>query len=94
MWQRDAPVADETLTSALEMDCQAIELSALRHGGTRQQLLDELAPLLAIGEPELTFIEGAWPTVYREVDRGPTTSSCGSSTPSSSPARSPTRRST
>jgi len=71
MWQRDAPVADEKLTSALEIDANAIELCALRHGAGRQQLLAELAPLLAIGEPELTFIEGSWPTVYREVDRGP-----------------------
>ncbi len=71
-WQRDAPIADENLTSALEVDASAVELSALRHDGTRQQLLDELAPLLAIGNPELTFLEGAWPTVYRSVDRGPT----------------------
>ncbi len=28
--------------------------------------------MLAIGNPELTFLEGAWPTVYRNVDRGPT----------------------
>ncbi len=71
-WQRTAPVADENLTSALEIDATAVELSALLHGGTRQQLLDEIAPLLAIGTPELTFLEGAWPTVYRSVDRGPT----------------------
>ncbi len=71
-WQRDAPIAHENLTSALEVDASAVELSALRHGGTRQQLLDELAPLLAIGNPALTFLEGPWPTVYRSVDRGPT----------------------
>jgi FAD/FMN-containing dehydrogenase len=71
-WQRDAPVADDNLTSALEVDAGAVELSALRHGGTRAELVEELAPLLAIGDPELTFLEGAWPTVYRSVDRGPT----------------------
>lgn len=71
-WQRDSPVADVNLTSALEVDAGAVELSALRHGAGREQLLVELAPLLGIGAPELTFLEGAWPTVYRSVDRGPT----------------------
>ena len=70
-WQADAPHADEKLTSAIEVDSSAVELSALRHGGSREQLLDELSPLLAIGDPELTFIEGPWSTVYRSVDRGP-----------------------
>jgi FAD/FMN-containing dehydrogenase len=71
-WQRCAPAANDSLTSALEIDANAVELSALRHGGSRQQLLDELSPLLAIGTPELTFSEGPWPTVYGNVDRGPT----------------------
>lgn len=70
-WQREAPIADERLTSALEIDATAVELSALQHRGTRRQLLDDLGPLLAIGSPDLTFFEGAWPTVYRNVDRGP-----------------------
>ena len=33
VWQRDAPVADERVTSALEMNASVIELSALLHGG-------------------------------------------------------------
>src|SRR5271167_4680442 len=37
-WQRDAPVADERLTSALEADSAAVELSAVLHGGSRQEL--------------------------------------------------------
>jgi FAD/FMN-containing dehydrogenase len=70
-WQRDAPVANERLTSAVEVDSTAIELSALLHGGSRQQLHDELGSLLAIGKPETTFMEGAWPTIYENVDRAP-----------------------
>jgi FAD/FMN-containing dehydrogenase len=70
-WQRDAPVADERLTSALEVGSTAVELSALLHGGSRQELEDQLRSLLAIGEPEVTVIEGAWPMVYAEVDRAP-----------------------
>ncbi|MEV0292602.1 FAD-binding oxidoreductase [Nocardia sp. NPDC050710] len=69
-WQRDAPVADERLTSALEADSAAVELSALLYGGTRRQLESEVRPLLAIGNPELSFTEGAWPNIYRLVDRG------------------------
>src|SRR5262245_59355885 len=36
-WQHDAPVADERLTSALEVNALAVELSALLHGGSRQE---------------------------------------------------------
>ena len=70
-WQRDAPVADERLTSALEVDSTAIELSALMHGGSRDELGDALSSLLAIGEPEVTYMNDAWPTIYQHVDRAP-----------------------
>jgi hypothetical protein len=70
-WQRDAPVADERLTSALEVNSEVAELTAVLHGGTRQMLEDELGALLAIGTPEVTFMEGAWPTLYGNADRGP-----------------------
>ncbi|MFC9361964.1 FAD-binding oxidoreductase [Rhodococcus sp. NPDC057014] len=71
VWQHEAPVADQRLTSALEADSTAVELSALLHGGSRRELEDHLRTLLTIGSPEVTVTEGAWPTVYREVDRGP-----------------------
>lgn len=70
-WQRDAPVADHRLTSALEVDSTAIELSAVLHGGSRQELDDGLRSLLAIGEPEVTYMNDAWPTIYQSVDRAP-----------------------
>ena len=70
-WQRDAPVADERLTSALEVDSTAIELSAVLHGGSRQELDDELRSLLAIGRPNVTYMSDAWPTIYENVDRAP-----------------------
>ncbi len=62
---------DERLTSALEVDSTAVELSALLHGCSRQELEDQLRSLLTIGSPEVTVTEGAWPTVYGDVDRGP-----------------------
>ena len=70
-WQRDAPVADERLTSALEIDSTAVELSAVLHGGTRQALDDQLRSLLSIGRPEVTHMDDAWPTIYQHVDRAP-----------------------
>ncbi|TJZ74359.1 FAD-binding oxidoreductase [Rhodococcus oryzae] len=70
-WQRDAPVADERLTSTLEVDSSAVELSALLYDGSRRELTDQLRSLLAIGDPEVTVTEDAWPTVYGGVDRGP-----------------------
>ena len=70
-WQRDAPVADERLTSALEIDSSAIELSAVMHGGSRDELNDELASVLAIGKPEVTYMNDPWPTIYKNVDRAP-----------------------
>lgn len=70
-WQREAPVADERLTSALEADSTAVELSALLRGGSRGELEDQLCSLLTIGSPEVTVTEGSWTAVYADVDRGP-----------------------
>lgn len=70
-WQRDAPVADERLTSALEADSDHFELTAVMHGGSRQELEEGLASLLAIGTPEVTFMAGFWPDLYANADRAP-----------------------
>jgi FAD/FMN-containing dehydrogenase len=70
-WQRDAPVADERLTSALEVNSTVIELSALLHGGTRKELDDGLRSLLAIGNPDVTYMNDPWPTIYKHADRAP-----------------------
>src|SRR5271156_2306963 len=70
-WQRDAPFADERLTSALEVDSTAVELSAVLHGGSRQELDDGLRSLLAIGKPKGTYMNDAWPIIYQYVDRAP-----------------------
>jgi FAD/FMN-containing dehydrogenase len=51
-WQRDAPVADERLTSALEVDSTAVGLFAVLHGGSRQELD---GPGAAPGEPEASL---------------------------------------
>ncbi len=70
-WQRDAPVADERLSSALEIGAEGIALTAVWYGGTRAELEAALAPLLAIGDPEISVVEGAWPALYADVDKAP-----------------------
>lgn len=68
VWQRDAPIADERLTSALEISSSGPTLSALWYGGTRQDITDALGPLLEIGSPEVTVTEDSWPRIYGDVD--------------------------
>lgn len=70
-WQRDAPVADKRLTSSLEVDATAVELSALLYGGSRHELDEQLGSLLAIGQPDLTYMNDGWPAIYHHVDRAP-----------------------
>lgn len=70
-WQRDAPVADERVGSVLEVNPETVELTALMLGGSRDELSRELEGLLAIGDPKLDFVEGAWPTVFDSADRAP-----------------------
>jgi len=70
-WQRDAPVADQRLTSAVEIYASGPTLSALWYGGTREDISAALGPLLAIGSPEVTITEESWPTIYTDVDKAP-----------------------
>ncbi len=70
-WQRDAPVADERLTSALEIGVDASSSPRCCTAVRGDELTEQLRSLLAIGEPEVTVTEDAWPTVYAEVDRAP-----------------------
>lgn len=71
VWQRDAPVADERLSSAVESDGTHFELTAVMHGASRDEAEAGLASVLAIGDPEVTFLEGSWPDLYASADRGP-----------------------
>jgi FAD/FMN-containing dehydrogenase len=68
-WQRDAPVADERLTSAVEIYASGPMLSALWYGGTRDDITGALAPLLEIGSPEVTISEESWPAIYGDIDK-------------------------
>jgi FAD/FMN-containing dehydrogenase len=70
-WQRDAPVADERLSSAVEIDATGPALSALWYGGTRGDITTALGPLLEIGSPDVTISEDSWPAIYADVDKAP-----------------------
>ena len=70
-WQHEAPVADERLSSALEINSEGAALSAVLYGGTAAEATDALRNLLAIGTPEVTVTEDSWPTVYADVDKAP-----------------------
>jgi FAD/FMN-containing dehydrogenase len=70
-WQRDAPVADECLTSAIEIYASGPALSAVWYGGDREDITSALGPLLGIGSPEVTVTEESWPAVYADVDKAP-----------------------
>jgi FAD/FMN-containing dehydrogenase len=72
-WQRDAPVADERLTSAVDIYASGPGLSALWYGGTRDDITGALAPLLEIGSPEVTISEESWPALYGDVDQAENT---------------------
>jgi FAD/FMN-containing dehydrogenase len=70
-WQGDAPVADERLTSAIEIYASGPALSAVWYGGDREDITSALGPLLGIGSPEVTVTEESWPAVYADVDKAP-----------------------
>lgn len=71
VWQREAPVADERLSSALEIGSDGVALSAVWYGGVAADLESALAPLMRIGAPEVSIVEDAWPTIYTDVDKAP-----------------------
>jgi FAD/FMN-containing dehydrogenase len=70
-WQRDAPVADERLSSGLEIYESGPTLAALWYGGTREDITGALGPVLKIGAPEVKVTVDSWPAVYADVDKAP-----------------------
>ncbi len=70
-WQHEAPVADDRLSSALEIGADGAALSALLFGGSGGELTEALRAVLAIGTPEVTVTEDSWPNLYADVDKAP-----------------------
>lgn len=65
-WQTTAPLADERLTSQLEIQRDSIVLFAVLVSGGDVEIVRMLAPLLAIGSPEVATSHSSWADTYAE----------------------------
>ncbi len=63
-WQRTAPHADDRLTSQLEITRDQIALTAVLADGAADEARLLLAPLLAIGDPDLVTTDDTWARTY------------------------------
>jgi len=70
-WQRSAPVADNRLTSVLEIGSDAIQLYAVLSSGSPEEAKRMLAPLLAIGAPDVSVQAGSWVDTFAGFNAGP-----------------------
>jgi FAD/FMN-containing dehydrogenase len=70
-WQRSAPVADNRLTSVLGVDPDAIQLYAVLSSGSPEEAGNMLAPLLAIGKPDVSVKSASWADTFAGFNGGP-----------------------
>lgn len=63
-WQRCAPHIDDRLTSQLEIRRDTITLVALLASGSEQETRDLLAPILSIGDPDVSVTDADWAANY------------------------------
>lgn len=63
-WQGSAPFVDERMTSQLEIGQGEITLIALLAGGSGTEAARILEPILAVGDPAVTMLDGDWADVY------------------------------
>ncbi len=63
-WQRSAPVADERLTSQLEIRPDAVVLIAVLASGDAAEVSELLDPMLSLGSPEVAVVESGWAEAY------------------------------
>lgn len=63
-WQRSAPFADERMTSQLEISQGQIQLIAVLAGGSEADAARVLEPILAVGDPAVSMLDGDWADVY------------------------------
>ncbi|OPX08541.1 FAD-binding oxidoreductase [Mycobacterium sp. AT1] len=63
-WQRSAPFADERMTSQLEISQGEIQLIAVLAGGSEADAARVLEPVLAVGDPTVSMLDGNWADVY------------------------------
>lgn len=63
-WQRSAPYADNRLTSQLEIHRDTVMLIAVLASGSEAEAADMLAPILAVGAPEVSMTNADWAANY------------------------------
>ncbi|SDZ24196.1 FAD-binding oxidoreductase [Herbiconiux ginsengi] len=63
-WQRSAPTADVRLTSQLEIHRDDITMIAVSVRASVGETLGLLQPVLSIGHPEVSAVEGDWAGIY------------------------------
>lgn len=64
-WQDCAPHTDNRLTSQLEIRRDNVMLVAALVSGSEQEARQLLAPILAVGAPEVSTTDGDWAAIYR-----------------------------
>ncbi|MCZ4552524.1 FAD-binding oxidoreductase [Gordonia rubripertincta] len=64
VWQRSAPTTDSRLTSQIEISCDAVQVLGVLVSGSEAEALDLLAPILAVGAPEVTMTDASWVDNY------------------------------
>ena len=70
-WQRSAPYVDDRLTSQLEILPHEFQLVATLVSGSESEALQLLAPLLAIGRPDVIAKDGNWADTYTDFQIPP-----------------------
>jgi FAD/FMN-containing dehydrogenase len=63
-WQRSAPHTDERLTSQLEISRKDVVLIAVLADGSESEIKQLLAPILTIGNPDVSVTNGDWADTY------------------------------
>nr|WP_090276500.1 FAD-binding oxidoreductase [Mycolicibacterium komanii]CRL69913.1 FAD/FMN-dependent dehydrogenase [Mycolicibacterium komanii] len=70
-WQRSAPHVDDRLTSQLEIRPEEIVMVAILASGSQTEAWQMLAPVLAVGEPDVCTVDGRWADVYSDFQIPP-----------------------
>jgi len=63
-WQRCAPHTDNRLTSQLEIHRDEVQLIGVLASGSEAEATQLLAPILSIGDPDVSTVDASWADIY------------------------------
>ncbi|WP_087080621.1 FAD-binding oxidoreductase [Mycobacterium dioxanotrophicus] len=63
-WQTVAPHTDNRLTSQLEIHRDEVKLVGVLAGGSENEAVQMLAPILSVGDPEVAVKDAGWADIY------------------------------